>query len=106
MNPFMPDRGELVDARHIPWPPQGDTLISAQSTPPDFTPVDADPMKAVMWNSDPQPSHHIPVPWNPVDATETLMNEGIVHDMLGTIPRVADFSDGPGDKMPGNPGWM
>lgn len=104
MNPFMPDRGELVEARHIPYPPQGDTLISSQSTPPDFTPVDMDPTKTVAWNSDPQPSHHIPVPWGPVDATERLAGDALGIDFLNGDPGFGDFASGPGDDDSG-PGW-
>lgn len=105
MNPFMPDRGEIVESRHIPYPPQGNSLISSQGTPPDFTDADFDPMKAVTWTNDPQPTHHIPVPWNPVDATERLSTNPMDIDFLTGDPGLENFRPGPGDKDNG-PGWM
>lgn len=103
MNPFMPDRGELVETRHIPYPEQGSALMSSQGTPPDFVPLNSQSMPpafaeqmAIEWNQAAPPN---------IGATADLMREGIMHDMLGVIPRVADFPSGPGDDDNG-PGWM
>lgn len=101
-NAFKPDRSDGCEGvRHIPFPAQGDTLIDSGGTPSDF--MAAPEVK--MWDNDAQPSHHISVPWSPLDATAALAGKGIGIDFMGTVPRVAGFTPGPGDHTPGDDGW-
>lgn len=101
MNPFMPDRGEVIDVRHVPYPPQGNTLISSQGTPPDFLeqPVAKD------WTNDTMPTHHISVDWHPADDTARLAGMALGIDFLTGDPGYENFRPGPGDTDSG-PGWM
>lgn len=102
MNPFMPDRSAGCEGvRHIPYPPQGSTLIDSGGTPQDFM---AQPV-AMSYGQE-----VMPIEWNAaqppdLDPSRELLAQGIGIDFLGTIPSVANFPPGPGDMDRNEAGW-